>query len=346
MVGGQGTAALPPERNGSGKSVLITGGGGFLGKAVARRLSEKGERVCSFSRRFHPQLQAIGIEQIQGDLSDAGSVLRACTGKQVVFHTAARAGVWGGFEDFYRTNVLGTRNVIAACKAAGVRILVYTSSPSVIFDGTDMEGVDESAPYPRRFHAAYPRTKAMAEKEVVAAAGEDLRTIILRPHLIWGPEDPHFAPRIIARSKRLRRVGTGNNRVDTIYVDNAADAHLLAADRLASRPELSGRIYFISQDDPIPLWDMVNAILAAAGLSPVSGSVSPTTAWLAGAVLELAYKTLRLKGEPPMTRFLAKELATAHWFNIQAARKDLGYRPRVSTAEGLRRLAAWLQEET
>ena len=333
------------QRAGEQAAMLITGGGGFLGQAIARKLVEKGERVCSFSRHTHPQLQQMGIGQIQGDLTDARRVMGACEARQVVFHTAAKAGVWGRFEEFYRTNVVGTRNVIAACKAAGVGRLIYTSSPSVIFDGSDMEGVDESAPYPRRFHAAYPQTKAMAEQEVVAAASKDLRTVILRPHLIWGPGDPHFAPRIIERARRLRRVGDGGNRVDTIYIDNAADAHLLAADRLASRPELSGRIYFISQDDPIPVWDMVDAILASAGLPPVSGSVSPTAAWLAGGTLEVFYKILRLKGEPPMTRFLARELATSHWFNIQAARRDLGYRPRVSTAEGLRRLGAWLRDD-
>lgn len=331
------------EHTGSGTNNLITGGGGFLGKAIARSLAQRGERVLSFSRRFHPQLREMGIEQIQGDLGDSEALRRACEGREVVFHTAAKAGVWGRFDDFFLTNVVGTRNVIAACRSAGVKRLVHTSSPSVIFDGSDMEGVDETLPYPRRFHAAYPQTKAMAEMEVLQAAGQSLRTIVLRPHLIWGPGDPHFAPRIIARAKRLRRVGGGANRVDTIYIDNAADAHLLAADRLESRPELSGRVYFISQDDPIPLWDMVNAILASAGLPPVSGSVSPVAALLAGAVFEFVYKTLRLRGEPPMTRFLARELATAHWFNIEAARKDLGYRPRISTAEGLHRLAAWLQ---
>ncbi len=330
----------------AGTRVLITGGGGFLGGAIARRLVERGEQVSSYSRHPHLPLQQMGVEQIQGDLNDADAVLQACRGKDVVYHTAAKAGVWGRFEDFFQTNVIGTRNVITGCRAAGVRRLVYTSSPSVIFDGTDMEGVDESVPYPHRFETAYPRTKAMAEKEVVAAAGEELRTVILRPHLIWGPGDPHFAPRIIERAKRLRRVGDGTNRVDTIYIDNAADAHLLAADRLVDRPELSGRIYFISQDDPIPVWDMVDAILASAGLAPVSGNVSPTIAWLAGAVLEFVYKALRLKGEPPMTRFVARELATAHWFDTRAARQDLGYHPRVSTAEGLRRLAAWLQAES
>ncbi len=334
------------EKPSTGTRALITGGGGFLGGAIARQLVERGEQVSSYSRRSHLQLQQMGIEQIQADLSDAEALLHACRGKDVVYHTAAKAGVWGRFEDFFQTNVIGTRNVIAGCRAAGVKRLIYTSSPSVIFDGTDMEGVDESVPYPHRFETAYPRTKAMAEREVVEAAREELRTVILRPHLIWGPGDPHFAPRIIERAKRLRRVGDGTNRVDTIYIDNAADAHLLAADRLVTHPEISGRIYFISQDDPIPVWDMVDAILASAGLPPVSGTVSPKIAWLAGALLEFIYKILGLKGEPPMTRFVARELATAHWFDIRAARKDLGYHPRVSTAEGLRRLAAWMQADS
>lgn len=346
MISGEHKPSEQRERAGAGTNALITGGGGFLGKAIARKLVDSGRHVISFSRHFHPQLQQMGIEQIQGDLSDAKAVLNACEGSQVVFHTAAKAGVWGRFEDFYRVNVAGTRHVIAACRAAGVQRLIYTSSPSVIFDGSDMEGVDESVPYPRRFHAAYPRTKAMAEKSVVEAAAESLRTIILRPHLIWGPGDPHFSPRIIARAKRLRRVGDGKNRVDTIYIDNAADAHLLAADRLATRPELSGKIYFISQDDPIPVWEMVDAILACAGLPPVSGRVSPAAAWVAGALLELVYKTFHLKGEPPMSRFLARELATAHWFDIRAARQDLGYHPRISTSEGLRRLTTWMRTDS
>jgi nucleoside-diphosphate-sugar epimerase len=286
------------------------------------------------------------VEQIQGDIRDRLEVQKACKGMDLVFHVAAKPGVWGTYEDYYRTNVIGTRNVIEGCNLHHVPRLVYTSSPSVVFDGADMEGVDESVPYPKNYHAHYPKTKAMAEQDVVKAASRDLRTIVLRPHLIWGPGDTHLAPRIIERAKGLKRVGDGTNLVDTVYIDNAAHAHILAADRLDMNPEVSGKVYFISQGKPVPLWDMVNDILKAGGLSPVKRSISRKTARIIGAVLEFVYSALKLNGEPRMTRFLADELATSHWFDISAARKDLGYTPLVSTEEGLRRLEAWLRNES
>jgi nucleoside-diphosphate-sugar epimerase len=308
-------------------------------------LVAQGESVRSFSRSRYPALANMGVDQIQGDLTDGDALQRACEGVDIVFHVAAKAGVWGPYEAFHKTNVVGTRNVLQACRTHGVGRIVYTSSPSVVFDGRDMEGVDESVPYPEDYLTHYPRTKAIAEQMVRKAASDTLCTMALRPHLIWGPGDNHLVPRIIQRARRLRQVGKGHNKVDTIYVDNAAQAHLLAAEKLAERPELSGRVYFISQDAPIPLWDMVNAILAAADLPPVKRTISKHAAVRLGAVLEWIYRIGRLPGEPPMTRFVAEELATSHWFNIQAARKDLGYRPLVSTEEGLRRLRQWLTKE-
>lgn len=329
----------------SGKipKALVTGGGGFLGRAVVMRLLAEGVRVRSFSRRFYPDLDNVGVEQHRGDLGDLDAVAAACRDIDTVFHVAAKTGVWGRYPDYYKTNVIGTRNVVAACKAGGIPRLVYTSSPSVIFNGKDMEGIDESAPYPDRYHSPYPQTKAMAERDVLRASAKDLKTVILRPHLIWGPGDNHLVPRIIERAERLRRIGDGRNLVDTVYIDNAAEAHILAGNALKSRPELSGRIYFISQGEPILLWDMVNAILKAGGRAPVHKSISLRTAKVIGAVLESLYRVLRLKGEPQMTRFVAEELASAHWFDISAARNDLGYRPRVSTTEGLQYLKDWLE---
>ena len=245
---------------------MVTGGGGFLGGAIVKQLLERGDAVRSFSRSFYAELAAMGVEQIQGDLSDTIAVERACKDMNTVFHAAAKPGVWGNYSDYFKTNVTGTENVITACKKCNVSKLVYTSSPSVIFNGTNMEGVDESAPYPDKFHTPYQKTKALAEQNVVRAASESLMTIVLRPHLIWGPKDNHLVPRIIARAKRLVRVGNGKNLIDTIYIDNAAEAHILAADRLEENHTLSGNIYFISQDAPIPLWDMIDSILKAGGL--------------------------------------------------------------------------------
>ncbi len=327
---------------------LVTGGGGFLGGAITRLLLARGDTVQSFSRGDYPELARLGVVQFRGDLADRAAVLRAAAGCDVVFHSAAKPGVWGSYGDYYRTNVIGTQNVIAACRSLGIERLVYTGSPSVVFDGRDVEKGDESLPYPGHYEAHYPATKALAEKEVLAANSPSLATVSLRPHLIWGPGDNHLVPRIVARGRKgkLRRIGNRPCLVDTIYVDNAAHAHLLAFDCLAPGSAIAGKAYFISNDEPLPLWDMVNRILAAAGLPPVTRSIPAPLAIAAGALLETAWGVLRLSGEPPLTRFVAREMATAHWFDISAARRDLGYEPRVSIDEGLRRLAQWLSRHS
>ena len=234
-------------------NALVTGGGGFLGGAIVRRLRARGDEVRSLSRGRYPALRRPRRQQIQGDVADAGAVDAAVAGCDVVFHVAAKAGVWGRYAEYHRANVVGTENVLAACRRHGVRRLVYTSSPSVVFDGRDMEGVDESVPYPAHYEAHYPQTKAEAERLVLAANGPDLATVALRPHLIWGPGDNHLVPRILARGRagRLRRIGRANKLIDSIYIDNAADAHLLAADRLAPGSPVAGKAYFISNGEPI-----------------------------------------------------------------------------------------------
>ena len=327
------------------KNILVTGGGGFLGSAIVKLLINRGDRVTSFSRGFYPELAALGVEQIQGDIGNKQQVLFACKNRELVFHVAAKAGVWGKYDDYYRTNVMGTQNIISACKSNAIPSLVYTSSPAVVFNGKDMEGINESAPYADRFHSHYARTKALAEQTVVGASDNGLNTITLRPHLIWGPGDNHLVPRIISRARSLYKVGTGENLVDTTYIDNAAEAHLLAADRLIRNPALSGRVYFISQGEPVLLWDMINHILKAGGLDPVTRSMPKAVAWWIGLVLETVYIILHISTEPKMTRFLSEELSTSHWFDISAAKKDLGYSPKVSIKEGLKHLEAWLNGE-
>ena len=323
---------------------LVTGGGGFLGKAIVKLLKERGDEVRSFSRNPHPALTAMGVEHCRGELADAGAVKRAAEGCDIVFHVAAKAGVWGPYEEFYRANVLGTKHVIDACRLHGIKRLVHTSSPSVVFDGSDIEGVDESVPYPDHFEAFYPQTKAEAEQLVLQANDQTLATVALRPHLIWGPEDNHLVPRILERGAKgaLRKLGSRECLVDTVYIDNAALAHLQAADHLDVGSVVAGKAYFLSQGEPLPIWDVVNRILDAGGLPPVTRTLSPSLAYTIGTILEKVYGLLKLKGEPRMTRFVAKELSTSHWFDLSAAKNDFGYQPEVTFDEGIERLREWL----
>ena len=327
------------------QNILVTGGGGFLGGAIVDMLLKRGDIVSSFSRGTYPALEKAGVNQIQGDLSNPEDVHTAVKGMDIVFHVAARPGVWGKFSDYYNTNTVGTKNIVDACLAHGVKRLIHTSSPSVVFTAGDMEGADESVPYATTFHTHYVKTKKLAEDYVLSAVKDKgLQAVILRPHLIWGPKDNNLVPRVIQRAKKLVKVGKRDNLVDTIYIENAALAHILADEKLSENPSLSGRVYFITQDDPIPMWDMINGILNAAGLKPITRSLPHRVVWMIGAVLEGIYTVLRLPGEPKMTRFVADELATAHWFDISAAKNDLGYQPLISTQEGLKRLADWLKE--
>ena len=322
-------------------TILVTGGGGFLGSAIVKHLRERGDEVRTLSRSHYPALDALGAVQLHGDIADPAVVDRAVAGCKTVFHVAAKAGIWGPYDEYHRSNVVGTENVIASCRRHDVERLIYTSSPSVIFTGHDLEGVDESTPYAPKHDAAYPATKEIAERLILANNDASLATVSLRPHLIWGPGDHHIVPRILARAraKRLFRIGRKNPLIDMTYIDNAAEAHALAADRLSPGSPVAGRPYFIAQGQPVPLWDMVNRFLALAGLPPVTRSIPRRAAIVLGGALELAYTIFRIPGEPRMTRFLARELSTAHWYNLDAARRDLGYSATVSIEEGLERLA-------
>jgi nucleoside-diphosphate-sugar epimerase len=324
--------------------VLVTGGGGFLGGGVVRALLARGNDVVSVARGDYPVLRELGVLTVRGDLADTAVALSAADGCDAVVHVAAKAGIWGTAAEFERSNITATLSVLTACRSLGIPRLVHTSTPSVVHAGGDIEGGDESLPYATSFSSDYPRTKAVAERAVLAAADASLATVALRPHLVWGPGDPQLTARIFerARSGRLRFVDGGKAVVDTTYVDDAVSAHLCALDALAPGAACSGRAYFITSGDPRPVRDMVNAILAAAGLPPETRSVPLRAAVTAGAAAEGVWRLLGRSDDPPLTRFMAYQLATAHWFDISAARRDLGYVPQVGLDEGLRRLAASL----
>lgn len=344
MLGG---ASSRLHDGGNAMKILVTGGGGFLGLAICRQLLARGHEVRALNRQHYAALSALGIEQYTADLRNLDHVVLAVEGCDAIIHTAAKAGAWGPLIEYYETNVRGTDNVLAACEIHRIDRLIYTSSPSVVHNGIDLDGVDERIPYATRFNAPYPQTKALAEQRVLAANSPVLATIALRPHLIWGPGDPHLLPRILDRARRgrLRLIGEASKKIDSVYVENAAEAHVLALEKLAPGTAIAGKSYFITQGEPVPQDVMINALLKAAGFPPETRRLPLGAAKLLGAMLESIYKLLRIQTEPPLTRFVVEQLSTSHWFDIGAARSDLGYAPRVSTNEGLARLSEHLARE-
>ena len=326
---------------------LVTGGGGFLGGAIIELLLAKGVQVRCLARGEYPGLERLGVECLRGDIADKEAVSAACRGCDTVFHVAAKVGMWGPCEDFYSANVTGTANLLDAAKADGVTRFIFTSSPSVVFAGGDVEGWDESAPYPKSFDSHYAATKALAEQLVLAADSPRFSTVALRPHLVWGPGRDHLVSRIVAqgRAGKLRRIGSFNKLIDTTYVSDAAMAHWLAAGKLFPGAACAGKAYFISQGEPRPNWDIINMILAAAGTGPVTKAMPYAAAYAAAAALETAWRLARARSEPPLTLFVLQQLTTAHWFNISAARRDLGYNPEMTIERGMEHLKKWLKKE-
>lgn len=320
---------------------LVTGGGGFLGKYVVQKLLARGDDVTVLGRHVYLDLKKLGADSIAVDIRDHERVVNAIRGIDEVFHIAAIAKLWGDWQEFYDINVKGTENILHACKTNHVSKLIYTSSPSVIFDGKAQRHINEDHPYPSHWLAHYPHTKMLAEQKVLHAnENGKFHTVSLRPHLIWGPGDAHLIPRVIARAKsnKLIQVGDGSNIVDITHVSNAADAHLQAAEQMGRNHQCNGKAYFISQDEPVRLWDFIQDILNRAQVGPVRKSISFRSAYKVGAALEWVYRRLNKKSEPQMTRFLACQLAQDHFYDISRAKNDFGYRAKVSTLEGLENL--------
>jgi nucleoside-diphosphate-sugar epimerase len=316
---------------------LVTGGGGFLGSGITNALLENDNEVAVMGRGRYSHLPD-SVQILQGDIRDYNFVNASLKNFDAVFHAAAVPGLWG--KDFFSINVQGTENIVKACQNKGVGKLIFTSSPSVVFGNCSLEGVDESIPYPEKYLSDYPRTKALAEKMVLQANDNNLSTVAIRPHLIWGPGDPHLIPRLLdkAKNNKLMQVGDGNNKVDIIYIDNAVSAHIKACDFLGKESKIAGKAYFVSDGEPVVLWYWINEILKQLGEANVSRKISYKNAMRLGAFLEGVYGIFGIKSEPPMTRFLASQLATSHYFDISRAKNDFGYQPLVSHEEGMQRL--------
>ncbi len=315
---------------------FVTGGGGFLGLAIVRLLRARGDEVTSYSRGEYPALAELGAAHVRGDLADTRLLLASMRGHDTVFHVAAKAGIALGREPFWSANVDGTRHVLAAALESGAERLVFTSSPSVCFDGGDHVQASNDLPYSTRFLAPYPESKAAAERMVLAASGRSsLATCALRPHLVFGPGDPHLVPRLLerGRARKLAIVGKGTNEVSLTYVENAAWAHLDAADKLAPGAPHAGKAYFVAQEDPVQLWSWIHDLFGALGVPPVTRRVPLPIAYALGMWLE---NVARPEVEPRMSRFLALQLATSHSYDLGPAKRDFGYVERVSLREATR----------
>jgi 2-alkyl-3-oxoalkanoate reductase len=323
---------------------LVTGGGGFLGRHIVNLLLERGDSVSVLNRSSYKDLENRGVTCFTGDLRDADAVNKAIASQDTVFHVAAKAGIWGPEKDYYGINVTGSQNVLAACKSAGVKKLIYTSSPSVAFGTEAIENGNESLPYPKSYLTSYPKTKAIAEKMILEANTSDLLTCALRPHLIWGPGDNHLIPRILeaAKAKKLMQVGDGSNLVDVTYVENGALAHIQAADKLTKGSPVCGQAYFIGDAEPVNLWGWINDLLEKNNIPTIKKSISYNKAKKIGAFIEFIYKILPLKGEPRMTRFVAAQLAKSHYFSHQKAFDHFGFSPSITNEEGLKNTLLWL----
>ena len=313
--------------------------------ALIKRLISDGHQVTSYSRKEYPLHWALGISSVQADIRDLDALEKACKGMDVVYHLAAKVGIWGNYSDYESVNVTGTFNVIRACRSQGVRRIVFTSTSAVVFEGKDLEGINESQPYPEDLGSHYAASKAVAERMIIEANSEELKTISLRPHLVWGPYDAHLIPGILKRvnSGKMRRIGDQEHFIDTTYIDNMIDALVLAMVALEKNPKAAGEVLFITNGEPARVWDFMNSIVQIAGHPPIQKKTPEKMALLAAGFSEWAHRFFKIKSEPFMTRYAIQEMITNHWFDISKARELLGYNPRVSYAEGFKYLKEYLK---
>ncbi len=318
--------------------VFITGGGGFLGTYIVQRLVKRGYSVTNYSRSSYPHLAQIGVQCIQGDLDDLDKLKTAMKDHEVCFHVASKVAMWGREEDFHQTNVIGTENIIKACQHNHIDKLIYTSTPSVVFGKHGFSGENEQLPYPTQSYSRYGKSKARAEEKVLSAATKNFHTVALRPHLVFGPGDQNLIPQLIdsAKKKKLKIVGSGENKVDVLYVENAADAHICAMDVLLDKPAtISAQAFFLGQG-PVKLWSFINEILELHQIEPIKKKMNAKMAFKIGSFFEWFSKLFRIYNwNPPMTRFVALQLSQDHYYDHSKAIKLLSWRPKVGIEEAL-----------
>ena len=319
--------------------VLVTGATSLLGRSLVERLVSRGDSVSVLQRRP----SGLDVTENLGDILEPRAVMKSTAGADAVVHLAARVAVAGPWAEFEAVNVQGTRNVVRAAQAAGVRRFVHVSSPSVAYHGESLVGAPADSADPVRARGHYARSKAQAELVALAANSSDMAVVAVRPHLVWGPGDTQLVGRIVerARAGRLAMVGTGGALIDTTYIDNAGDALVAALDRA---PQLGGRVFVVTNGEPRPVRELLNRIVISAGLEPTRARVPYQVARGGGLIAERIWERREGNEDPPMTSFLAEQLGTAHWFDQRETRAALGWEPKVKVAEGFEKLRAWFED--
>ncbi|WP_439692578.1 NAD-dependent epimerase/dehydratase family protein [Curtobacterium sp. SP.BCo] len=318
--------------------VLVTGASGFLGQATAAAVRDAGHEVRTFQRR---PSGVPGVSDVLGTMTDGAAVARAVSDVDAVVHLAAKVSLAGDPADFARVNVDGTRTLVDAARAAGVSRFVFVSSPSVAHTGSSLVGAGAGPAEPERARGDYARTKAAAELLALGADAPGFAVVAVRPHLVWGPGDTQLVGRIVERARkgRLPLLDSGAALIDTLYVDNAASA-MVAALSQATDDGVHGNAYVVTNGEPRPVGDLLAGICTASGVPAPRVHVPAGVARFAGSLVEAVWRVRPGEDEPPMTRFLAEQLSTAHWFDQRRTRHDLRWTPTVSVDEGLERLAA------
>jgi len=326
-----------PER------VLVTGATGVVGGASVRALVAAGYEVVTLQRGdISPELHGLGADYRRADIRDQSSVEAAMTGVDAVVHAAAKVDVVGSWDDYFDINVLGTRSVLSAAQKSGVQRFVYVSSPSVAHAGQPLVGADAAPADPESARSHYSRSKGLAEMEVLSADQEGFGVVVVRPHLVWGPRDTQLTARIVqrARAGRLFLIGTGGALIDTTFIDNAGDVLAAAVEKVAS-PEVHGRVFVVSNGEPRTVSEMLTRIAHSAGAGAPKANIPFVVARSGGALVSRVWERTGRSGEPPMTAFVAEQLATAHWFDQSAVRMALDWSPAVTIDEGFQRLSEW-----
>lgn len=322
--------------------ILVTGGTGFLGKHLALRLLNLGHDVTVVGRNetIGKELLSVGINFLQIDLADEEKIISAICGQDYVFHCGALSSPWGKYEQFYQANVIGTQNVIKGCKRGSIQRLIHVSTPSLYFYYDERLDVKETDPLPKKFVNHYAKTKFLAEQEIDAFFQEGYPVITIRPRAIFGPGDNAIIPRLIRANQKgmIPLIDQGQHLMDLTYVDNVVDALLLC---MTSPESTLGEKYNITNGERVTFKEVIESLFAKLGQQVHWKQMAYKQAFTIASLLEAVSKTILFHKEPILTKYTVSVLSRSQTLNIEKAKRELQYEPRISVQEGINQFVEW-----